>query len=226
MRNAFLFGCIFIFLPGCPATSQGGGSNSNVDTLVGVETSLNGDSEQVQPQGGLAINEVVTSPAGEGTDWFEVVVIGTEAVDLGEFTIVDDNANHERAPIGTGLLNPGEFYMVKAISADDTSDTPSVPFKLGSDALGQNEWRAQSGMFSRKILSSLLIYGKDAWWNCYRELALRLEQTRHLLGARHVFNGHKNQNYPSAGRAAPHPARDNQCQPCGPETGRGTGTCG
>ena len=133
MRTGFIFGCMLILFSGCSPASQNGGSNNNTDIDGNNETAQSADSVEAKPAGGLAINEVVTSPAGDGTDWFEVVAIGSDAVDLSQYTVVDDNSKHEQAPIGTGLLEPGEFYVVKAISSDDTSEDPSVPFKLGSD---------------------------------------------------------------------------------------------
>ena len=91
------------------------------------------DTTTPPPTGSIAINEIVCQPEEGGTDWFEIVVIGDNPVDLSAVTVVDDNADHEPAPIGSITLEPGAFYVVKAISADDSSDDPSVPFKLGKD---------------------------------------------------------------------------------------------
>jgi len=78
--------------------------------------------------GVLAINEV--APAGEGPDWIELYAHGEEAVTLSAYSVIDDNPDHSPAALPEVTLQPGEFLVIYAVSADEaTSD--EVPFKLG-----------------------------------------------------------------------------------------------
>jgi len=91
---------------------------------------------------GLVLNEVVTSAEGDGTDWIELFAAGTEAVDLAQFTLVDDSPDHEPATLPEVTLQPGEYFILLAVDADDEVFAPSVPFKLGSD---DGVWLALDG---------------------------------------------------------------------------------
>ncbi|MBL6975013.1 MAG: CotH kinase family protein [Deltaproteobacteria bacterium] len=86
-----------------------------------------------QPAKTLVINEVVTSTVGDEDDWFELLVVGTEPVQLSGYAIVDDNPNHSPATLPDITLLPGEFGVIRAVSAEGGGGVDTVPFKLGSD---------------------------------------------------------------------------------------------
>jgi len=115
-------------------SAEEGGTTDESGGETGDET---GDTPA--PLGALAINEVVADPESGETDWFELIVVGEEPVQLSGFTIVDDNDDHGAASLGEGTLSPGEFLVVQAVSEEDLdpeSETLQVPFKLGAgDAL-------------------------------------------------------------------------------------------
>jgi spore coat protein CotH len=84
--------------------------------------------------GTLVINEIVAKDADGGNDWIELYVTeGTVA--LGDYTIVDDDTDHEAQELPDVSLSAGEFYIIEAIDEDDECPDGSscVPFKLGSD---------------------------------------------------------------------------------------------
>jgi spore coat protein CotH len=123
-RTALFYTLIVLVGSACSDTTTGGNKDVSVDS--------SNVAPEVVTTGVLAINEIVAA-GGEGSDWFEVIVLGDTPVDLSRFTVVDDSSKHEQAALGTTVLEPGEFYVVKALSDDETSDDPYVPFKLGSD---------------------------------------------------------------------------------------------
>jgi len=162
---ASLFFFLFLFCVGCaesdstdPGSPDGGleedGFNSTPDITAspvdgaGSEDSIQADIESTEsdtvanpPTGSLAINEVVCSPES-GEDWFEVVAIGDSSVLLSDYRVVDDNDSHEPVSLPEVTLEPGEFYVVYAVDANDEFDGPSVGFKLGkSDGL----WLTMNG---------------------------------------------------------------------------------
>jgi len=113
------------FISGCSGSS--GGSDDTAGSTDTEETDDSADS------GTLAINEIVAKDAGGGNDWIELYVTeGT--ISLGEYTIVDDDVNHEPQELPDVFLTAGEFYIIEAIDDDECPDGSScVSFKLGSD---------------------------------------------------------------------------------------------
>jgi len=107
---------ILAYIAGCNGGSSDSGSASDSD----------GSS--------LVINEIVAKDAAGGNDWFELYVTqGT--VELGDYTIVDDDPDHELQELPDVSLSAGEFYVIEAI--DEEAECPDgsscVAFKLGSD---------------------------------------------------------------------------------------------
>jgi spore coat protein CotH len=83
--------------------------------------------------GALVINETAPSSPG-GEDWFELYAAGTKAVNLGDYSVVDDKEGRTPEPLPSLTLQPGEFVVVYA--TDEEIDGHAVTFKLGSgDAL-------------------------------------------------------------------------------------------
>jgi spore coat protein CotH len=84
--------------------------------------------------GTLVINEIVAKDADGGNDWIELYVTeGTVA--LGDYTIVDDDPDHEPQELPDLSLSAGAFYVIEAIDEGDECPEGSfcVAFKLGSD---------------------------------------------------------------------------------------------
>ncbi|MDP6945692.1 MAG: CotH kinase family protein, partial [Myxococcota bacterium] len=124
------------------AGDSGADTNGDEDAAGLADTS---ESEVIAPattNAGLVINEVVCAAEDGGTDWIELYAAGTDPVDLSAFTLVDDNPDHAPAALPEVTLQPGEYYVILAIDADDEVFAPSVPFKLGGD---DGVWLAMAG---------------------------------------------------------------------------------
>ena len=80
----------------------------------------------------LRINEVVTKDSDGNSDWIEFYVAGSSAVNLGDYTIKDEDSELIALPNVT--LAAGEFYRVYATTGDIEGDitAEAVAFKLGS----------------------------------------------------------------------------------------------
>ena len=81
----------------------------------------------------VMINEVVAKATADGEDWIEFYVSGTETINLGDYTVVDDSEGREPAALPNVTLAPGEFYVVLATEEAPEDGSAYVPFKLGSD---------------------------------------------------------------------------------------------
>ncbi len=84
----------------------------------------------------LIINEIVAKAADGGNDWFELYVTGATAVNLGDYSVVDDDK--ERAPVALPAitLTPGQFLVIQATDEPPETGDYYVNFKLGaSDSL-------------------------------------------------------------------------------------------
>jgi len=81
----------------------------------------------------LVINEIMAKATDDGEDWIEFYVSGTESINLGDYTVVDDNEDREPAALPNVTLAPGDFYVVLATDEAPQDDSDYVPFKLGSD---------------------------------------------------------------------------------------------
>jgi len=113
------------------------GAMTQPDAPVGAS-----DAEAPAEQGqGLVINEIVCAAADDGHDWVELYASGSEAVQLSEYTLVDDNPDHSPVTLPEVVLEPGEFFIVLATD-DSVTGTPSVPWKLGGD---DGLWLARGG---------------------------------------------------------------------------------
>lgn len=83
--------------------------------------------------GSLAINEIVAKDAEGGDDWIEIVVTGKESLNLAEYSIVDEDADHEKASLPSVILNPGDYFVILATDKTPEDGSAYVPFKLGAD---------------------------------------------------------------------------------------------
>jgi len=81
---------------------------------------------------GLAINEIVASPE-DGTDWVELIATGEDSVDLSDFVLVDDNPDHDPAPLPAVTLAPGELFVIQATREPPVDGSPFLPFGLGRE---------------------------------------------------------------------------------------------
>ena len=91
-------------------------------------------SDAEESAGTLVINEIVAKDADGGNDWIELYVTEGTIV-LGNYTIVDDDPDHEPQELPDVSLSAGDFYIIEAIDEDDECPDGSscVSFKLGSD---------------------------------------------------------------------------------------------
>jgi len=113
------------YMSGCsesPSSSDGSENEEVTDTDTVEDTFA-----------AVMINEVVAKATADGEDWIEFYVSGTETVNLGDYTVVDDNEEHELAALPDVYLSPGDFYIVLATDEAPEDGSAYVPFKLGSD---------------------------------------------------------------------------------------------
>lgn len=87
----------------------------------------------VENNGDLAINEIVAKDAKGGDDWIEIVATGKEPLNLAEYSIVDEDADHEKASLPSIILNPGDYFVIWATDKTLEDGSVYVPFKLGAD---------------------------------------------------------------------------------------------
>lgn len=108
------------FLPGC-------GGSANTDS----SDSTNDEDLIDDPIGMLVINEVVSQ--GSGNDWIELYVT-QGSVNLIDYSLLDDNTEHEMQSLPDVTLSAGEFVVINAIDEADaaTQEGYYVTFKLGS----------------------------------------------------------------------------------------------
>lgn len=113
------------FLSGC-----GGSDNSSTTTDSNTEIPTTEPSDSTS----LKINEIVASAENDGMDWIELYAV-TDIEDLSEYSLVDDNADHELQTLPAIALNAGDFVLIYAVDEEDIQDDGQyyVPFKLGSD---------------------------------------------------------------------------------------------
>jgi hypothetical protein len=80
----------------------------------------------------LVINEIVAKAVNNGNDWIELYAAGGFPVDLGQYTIVDDNGEHAPVALPSVQLNPGEFFVIQAVDEADIGSVGSfaIPYKL------------------------------------------------------------------------------------------------
>ncbi len=83
--------------------------------------------------GSLVINEIMAKDANGGNDWIELFVTGESALNLADYSLVDDDVDHEKATLPSITVNPGEYVVIQATSDAPEDGSTYVPFKLGSD---------------------------------------------------------------------------------------------
>ncbi|MCP4135832.1 MAG: cellulosomal protein [bacterium] len=114
----------FIFLIVSLVLSSFAGCGSN-------ENSSNSTSTEYIPH--IAVNEIVAKDANSGNDWIELYINASEAVNLGEYSLIDDDEDGEAQALPDITVNPGEFVIIYAADEDPGDGSYYVPFKLGSD---------------------------------------------------------------------------------------------
>ena len=93
------------------------------DTSLILDTILNEDAP-------VRINEVVANDSSGGYDWIEFYVTGSSTINLGDYTVSDEN--NERVELPAITLAAGEFYRIYA-TTDDVDGIETVNFKLGAN---------------------------------------------------------------------------------------------
>lgn len=106
-------------------------STSSSQTTSSAASSVAG----VNTPGALIISEAVASSEIEsylaGNDWIELKNTSDDPINLGQYSLSDSDSDAFVLP--SVILQPGEFYVVAAVDADEppTDGSPFVPFKLG-----------------------------------------------------------------------------------------------
>ena len=132
----FLIICLAL-LAGCSGGSSSDGASSSDDDTDVIDTEITDDTEETDDNsysGTLIINEIMAKDADGENDWIELLAMnGT--VFLGDYSIVDDDPDHEPQVLPDISISEGDFYVVEAIDTDDACADGSscVSFKLGSD---------------------------------------------------------------------------------------------
>lgn len=109
----------------------GSSGDSSTESVTENETVVDDNTDEASS---LVINEIVASASDGGNDWIELYA--TEgSVDLSNYTIVDDSADHEPQALPSVTLAEGEYLVIQAIDEEDTPPDSGyyVTFKLGSD---------------------------------------------------------------------------------------------
>ena len=81
----------------------------------------------------LIINEILASPVEGGNDWIELYNIGEHIVYLEDYSLVDDNPEHDPVALPNNILEPGKFIVIPATDEEPQDDTFYLPFRLGAD---------------------------------------------------------------------------------------------
>lgn len=87
----------------------------------------------VENNDSLVINEIAAKDAGGGNDWIELFAMGDQALELNTYALVDGNVDHEKAPLPSMTLNPGDYVVIQATDEIPEDGSAYVPFKLGAD---------------------------------------------------------------------------------------------
>lgn len=113
------------------------------EALIGYSYGrLNGDhtlrptmnaANQSATRGPLVINEVVTSDAEGGPDWFELYNNSDTAIELNRYSVVDDSDESEVTALPTLTLAPYGYIRIYATTSAVADGEYSVPFKLGGE---------------------------------------------------------------------------------------------
>ncbi|MGE0087162.1 MAG: carbohydrate-binding domain-containing protein [Desulfococcaceae bacterium] len=83
--------------------------------------------------GNLIINEILAKDANGGSDWIELYVKGSQAVNLADYSLTDEEADHEKTSLPAVTLYPGQFYLIQATDTAPADGSAYVPIKLGAD---------------------------------------------------------------------------------------------
>jgi len=83
-------------------------------------------------RGQLALNEALASPAEGAGDWFELVVLGSGAVRLAEYQVVDEGEEHEPVSLPDLTLPAGSFVVFPAGKDAPADGGWYLPYGLGA----------------------------------------------------------------------------------------------
>ncbi|WP_347330459.1 CotH kinase family protein [Marinimicrobium locisalis] len=122
-----------------PSSSSSSSFSSSSSSVSSSSPSSSSASSSIAPPdeaGDIVIREIVAKSDNddflEGNDWIELYNNGDQPVDLGTYSLADDNS--ELMPLPTIVLEAGDYVVIAAVDDEDENPpSPSVPFKLGSD---------------------------------------------------------------------------------------------
>ncbi len=112
---------------------SGCGASSNSDSITPSDSDSDTQTSTLTQGNTLVINEIVAKDSSGGSDWIELYVTeGT--VNLGDYTLIDDNEESELQSLPELTLSAGEYVIINAIDEEDASTQEGyyVTFKLGS----------------------------------------------------------------------------------------------
>ncbi|MGA1841339.1 MAG: lamin tail domain-containing protein [bacterium] len=81
----------------------------------------------------LVINEIVSSSSGDGNDWIELYNVCECPVYLKDYSIVDNNIEHDPFPLPDITLESNDFFVLLATEEEPEDGSYYVPFRLGAD---------------------------------------------------------------------------------------------
>ena len=90
--------------------------------------------KSVNSSSSVVINEILANDPDNGNDWLELFVVEGQ-VNLGDYSIVDDNTDHVPVTLPEITLEAGDYLVIEAIGIDGEipSDGYYVTFALGSN---------------------------------------------------------------------------------------------
>ncbi len=121
---------------GSSSTSSSSNSTSSSSGSTSSSSSSSSSSSGNVAVTGLVISEVVAKSAldhfMDGNDWVELQNTGSNVIQLSQYSLQDNDS--ELASLPEVSLQPGEYFVIPAMSADDASgDEAFLPFKLGKE---------------------------------------------------------------------------------------------
>ncbi len=130
----FLLASFFIAMLSIGTVGCSSGSSDTADSTESTDTSGTDDTDDGLTSDPLVINEIAAKDADGGNDWIELYA-AEGPLALGDYTIVDDNPDHEPQELPDVSLSAGDFYIIEAIDSEEECPEGSscVSFKLGSN---------------------------------------------------------------------------------------------
>lgn len=143
---------ISAFISGCGSSGTSDSSESNTSDVTASRDTI------VDSFPALVINEIVAKDNGnaQGYDWIELYVSGTDSINLGDYSLIDDDAE-ELQGLPEITLAPGEFYTLYATTDESLNVIEKVAIKLGSsdsvslfkgdDLINKLEWNKGEALY-------------------------------------------------------------------------------